>query len=343
MIAEAGARQIHPLTSLRFVAALLVFVHHSVSSIELNTLRSFGAIGVGFFFMLSGLILSHVYHRRLELDGRRNFYAGRIARIFPLHLVTAAMALAIFLPSPDIKTLIQLALNLPLLQAWAPIKVLYFSINLPSWSLSAEMFFYALFPFLLPTVLRTGKITAAIALALICTANFGWAGLWDGVRVGEFDLEHWAIYIFPLARLADFLGGILLWRLVYDARLSVTLATILEVLAVAAVVGVAANYSLFPISQQYSAAFFPACVLFLGVFYLSAGGLSVVLSLRPFTYLGEISFAFYLVHLLVIRSLPEMKIAGWLAVTLVASVALHHGVELPAQRRLVRYLGADSR
>jgi peptidoglycan/LPS O-acetylase OafA/YrhL len=84
---------------------------------------------------------------------------------------------------------------------------------------------------------------------------------------------------------------------------------------------------------------------FLGVIAAAAtsdiAGRSSWLTNRWAIYAGEVSFAFYLVHLLVIGLLQtQLSASGFfgsvlcLIVSIIAAVALHHGVERPAERRL---------
>ena len=93
-----------PLTSLRFLAASLVLLFHALDSFPqasvlqlprpmLNVLES-GFIGVSVFFILSGFILGYNY---LAMDfapprARRQFWAARFARIYPVYLLGMVLA-----------------------------------------------------------------------------------------------------------------------------------------------------------------------------------------------------------------------------------------------------------
>src|SRR5882724_4066312 len=77
---------IHALTGLRFVAALMVFLFHASPQHFCE-----GFAGVAFFYVLSGFILTHNYRRNLRnlrWQEVRNFYACRLARIYPVHVLT---------------------------------------------------------------------------------------------------------------------------------------------------------------------------------------------------------------------------------------------------------------
>ena len=122
---------------------------------------SSGYVGVNFFFVLSGFVLAYAYVE----DGRMTtsagrFWRARFARIYPMHLVGVLLALPLFvlgstanhvqLAAVAKEGAIQVALSALLVQAWVPAHV--FDLNGPSWSLSCEAFFYALFPLLVRLV-----------------------------------------------------------------------------------------------------------------------------------------------------------------------------------------------
>ena len=84
------ARDIRPLTSLRFFAAMWVVAFHywpNLSSV-MPPLVAKGYLGVELFFVLSGFILCHVYLDSVADGGFRygSFLWARLARIYPLHL-----------------------------------------------------------------------------------------------------------------------------------------------------------------------------------------------------------------------------------------------------------------
>src|SRR5947208_9971420 len=80
------------LTGLRFWFAFLVVMHHSLEhwfGPRVYPVADFGYIGVDFFFVLSGFVLTWSW--RPELRARR-FWWHRFARIWPLHLTTLVLA-----------------------------------------------------------------------------------------------------------------------------------------------------------------------------------------------------------------------------------------------------------
>ena len=56
-----------------------------------------GFVGVSFFFVLSGFIIAYNYQEKLltKTTTKRTFWVARIARIYPLHLLTLLIAACI--------------------------------------------------------------------------------------------------------------------------------------------------------------------------------------------------------------------------------------------------------
>ena len=73
------------LDFLRFAFALIIFFGHARSFLVLEKAE----LAVDYFFILSGFVLTHAYHDRLSTPGFFSRFArDRIARLYPLHLVT---------------------------------------------------------------------------------------------------------------------------------------------------------------------------------------------------------------------------------------------------------------
>lgn len=97
------------LEGLRFFAFFVVFVNHTTSSLGYyNNSRTFvfsiihflqnGPLGVSFFFVLSGFLITYLLLKEKELSGKiniKNFYLRRVLRIWPLYFLVVAMCLII--------------------------------------------------------------------------------------------------------------------------------------------------------------------------------------------------------------------------------------------------------
>lgn len=183
-----------------------------------STIKYFGNFdaAVDFFFVLSGFVIAHSSTDRLSsLGDYRQFIWRRFARIYPLHILTlgitlalaiAAAAVGIKLGSPQRYDLQYIPANLLLVQAWGFSDRLSF--NIVSWSISAEWFLYLTFPLLLWLVRAFGYCPS---IALV--------GIWFIlIRIIEyqFGLVPWndRTYQFAMVRATPtFFLGIALWMM----------------------------------------------------------------------------------------------------------------------------------
>ena len=182
MVEQAFKGELRGLTSFRFVAAFYVFLFHVQIRAPLagdGPVADFlkeGAVGMTLFFMLSGFILAYVYGRdRIDIE---DYAVNRFARIYPVYLVAAALALpwlinqtydsGSFLVS-SLQFLVLFVSGILMLQAWLPHSFTYWN-NPASWSLSCEAFFYALFPAFWHIF---GKTSARAALIMLAVCAIG--------------------------------------------------------------------------------------------------------------------------------------------------------------------------
>ncbi len=133
---------ISSLQLLRFVAASLIVLHHSVR--EFSGLPAFSEFGVDIFFVISGFIISHITQSDHE-----QFFTRRLIRIVPLYwLLTCAIA-AIAYAAPQLLRNVKwdtchAIASLLFIPWWT--EYLKFEPILPmGWTLNYEIWFYLLF------------------------------------------------------------------------------------------------------------------------------------------------------------------------------------------------------
>src|SRR2546422_5850087 len=139
--------QFAALTSLRFLAALLVFVYHfQPRSGVLKVVIGQGHVGVGLFFVLSGFLITLRYFPdRARGEFRMGeYFLRRAARILPLYYTVFIMSL--YLASGEVSFGDRLP-EWTLTQALFGESLHLFAIP-TSWSLTVEECFYALAPLL---------------------------------------------------------------------------------------------------------------------------------------------------------------------------------------------------
>lgn len=344
---------INTLTSLRLFFALMVFGAHCYVVDPFFTAHAFkeGFVGVSFFFELSGFIIAYNYQKRMEEKKvtRRQFWVARIARIYPLHLLTlvgVAMIGNYIAPMGWAEGLKHFIPALFLLHPFIPQMDYFFYFDSPSWSLGCEQLFYFLFPFLVPVFYKSRRLAGAL---LVCAVV-----MTVGMSLTDEALIRAYWYVNPLARFPDFLVGMLLYP-VYEwcrkKELSFGKASLLEVGAVC----VFLLFYLFsedavPKVFRYSCYYWVPISFVLLIFSLQKGVISRILSNKYLVIGGDISYGFYLIHLWIIFAYVELahfydwhvslyiSIPGIFAATIAMSLLSYYYFEKPANRFVKRIL-----
>ncbi len=349
------------LTGLRFPAALLVFAYHDSLPIpSLRTLSSdhiefayariagqAGGLGVSFFFVLSGFVLTWSARKQ---DTARAFWRRRLVKIYPNYVITWALAMVLFAAA---YTPLRTALgNLFMLQVWVPDFNANFSVDPPSWSLGAEAVFYAAFPLLhllfqrvRPQHLKywiAGAVAGVVAAPAVAYALLP-SG--PGIPGGELSSvsQYWFSYVLPPVRIFDFALGMLVAHAVLNGRWKNIGMIWSSVLLVGGYV--LANHVPYLYGQR-ATCIIPVALLIAAAAIADAEGRFTIFRNRAMTWLGEVSFAFYLLHFVVlatVRKLLGTRMLGtpeWIALTaaeigiaILLAWALYALVERPITRR----------
>ena len=302
------------LTSLRFLAALVVLTFHVAGSFNIyygSILENLGLWqGLTCFFVLSGFIMVYVHPVLNDAKSINSFFVARFARIWPSYFASLCFFVLLkpsALEAPN-AALIAVA-NLLMVQSWTLIKPFYKLFNNPAWSVSTEAFFYLSFPILLKNFKDTWKSKIAFCLFLAAVSI-------GATYIAEFPayakILPRQINVNPLCRLFEFVTGMVVC-LAYN-RYAKTIswskagATALELLAIA---GVAFAVALTLIWQTHADTVWqeplriwlsycgiaPLYAFLIYVFAIQKGHISQLLTKKAFVKMGELSFSIYLFHL----------------------------------------------
>jgi len=355
--------KIDSLTSLRFFAAAAIVAYHARGHFGLptNFLAPFElSQGVSFFFVLSGFILAFVYPNLDQQGDRAKFWLARFARVWPLHFATM-LFYVLLVPELVQFSPAKLFTNLALVQAWIPSQSWFFSFNSVSWSISTEAFFYLTFPLFIRNFERTWPIKLAGSFALVLlTAALGNA-LHLPVTSETAVSIHGLMYINPLSRVFEFVLGMTLalfyrkYLLSRTAPLALGFAcealalTLLYVLTYYTA-KISTSLARLPFVQEGGKMWLEhagvpvlSFALLILVMAWGRGPTARILSRRPFVFLGEISFAMYLLHRLLLHYYwdhfsPEQgaaPIAIYLAFLLTLSFVFWSLIEVPFRKIIV--------
>jgi len=365
---------LHACTGLRFFAALgVVGSHFYCAPCEphapsfLGNLLQAGFTTVSLFFVLSGFILSYNYlgERGGFVGPPRDFYRARFARIYPIYLLALVVDLPLFLrllplaepaATPGETARICVA-TLTLTQSWLEVGRPVW--NTMAWTLSAEAFFYAVFPFLGVWLARQSSrrlIAVAVGAWLLGASPFLAGALASSLgpegasSLMARGLDAWSQLpqqLIPLARLPEFvLGmclGLLFCRRTRQGSEAWRTAGLLATCAAIAAVIILLPPKPSPLVQLgVLVPLFALCIWLLACGVARNG---LWLGTRTLVQLGGASYALYLLHgslmgfALALNtrtlSLPHNAVALLLVpVAVAASLLLFHFVEEPARRWL---------
>jgi peptidoglycan/LPS O-acetylase OafA/YrhL len=342
---------------LRGFAALLVVACHVLAFREwpnfvptgFGKLAQMGWVGVDLFLVISGFVIGKT---AMAASGtgrpwRGHFVERRLRRIVPLYLATLVLYLLLVDPAPLLngwRSVIDVAMHVGFIHNLYP--GTHGTINSPNWSLGLEMQFYLLVAILAPW-LAASKVWKVLAVWL------GIAVLWKYALTlvlipGASVTHHQFIYASQLpGTLDEFAFGICIAKLVGRNALRFSWQRFLAWSA-AAVVLLAGAW----ITIGHGGDFWQSTAMIVFWRTTLAAGFAAVLAvsimvpgsggwvLRPFRYLGEISYGIYLWHLPVLLTLiDKTSFKGWqlmfatVGCTVVLAAFSWHGFEKLWMRR----------
>lgn len=357
--------RLNALTGLRCFAALnIVFFHFSNPQWfgPLAPVVNAGYASVSFFILLSGFVLAYNYAgkaRAGKLEKTR-FWEARFTRLYPIYFLSLLLAWQVVPSEYSTHTprmfWTGMALTPLLLQGWVP-EIATF-LNTPAWTMSAEAFFYFLFPWM-----ARWKRPRRIGTHVMRMSGVWLLGLIPGTLYVIFHPDgithpnRWswgpwlqALKFTPLPHLASFVFGVLLAGLDECIARASRLRIALGLFGFGAVFTLLDHAAYIPYALIHDGLLMP---LF-GCMILGLAGenlLSRAFGWAPLVFVGEGSYCLYLLHFnlwnLIHRShiLDRVGLARydpWVSYVLLIALALValHFVEKPAQRRLRGWLSA---
>ena len=357
--------RLNALTGLRCFAAInIVFFHFSNPNWFgwLAPVVDAGFVSVSYFILLSGFVLGYNYNARAragQLD-RARFWKARFTRIYPIYLLSLLLSLGTLGKEYGSHThgmfWAGIVLTPLLLQGWIPAISTF--LNTPAWTMSAEAFYYAIFPWL-----ARWKRPERIKPYLWKMAGVWMLGLVPGALYIAFNpdgIAHpdrwsygpwlWALKYTPYAHVASFIFGVMLAELDELIARESRLRLWLGLGGFAGIYGLLTLGPLMPYAIMHDGLLMPlfGCVV-LGL--AGKNPLASLLGIRPLVFVGEASYCLYLLHFNLWNIVHGSHILDWLHLTrfdpwlsyallIAMAVATLHLVEKPAQRQLRKWMGA---
>lgn len=168
---------------------------------------------VSFFFFISGFVMTMVYAKQLPGLRPAYFYKRRVTRIYPVYFMAFlwTIIVVLFLKQASPKGLIVILHALGL-QSLYPGYLL--DLNYTTWSISVELVFYLLFPFLLNWMMRFPlKKLVLVTVVIWLLQSMQHILFINYVYNGTKAMEEF-ISAFPLWHLSTFFAGMVTARLI---------------------------------------------------------------------------------------------------------------------------------
>ena len=307
------------LDALRFIAAFSVFAFHYSSDLKavypilienqftrvILSILEKGSLGVNFFFVLSGFLITYLILNEVKTKGNFNlgkFLLRRTLRIWPLYFIVILIGFVIFpFLIPNFET------------SHNPIMYLFFLANIDEinnglndsvnfltspWSVAVEEQFYLFWGILLLIWFKVKTVSFPLIIALLYLFSFGFRALyWEEERF---------IYYHTFAVFQDILtGSFVAWSLFegkkwVDKIQNLSKITVLFLYILGLGICIAKN-KLFAnemiVFERFVLSLFFVFVILdqiRGKYSLFKMG-----AIKPFNYLGKISYGLYMYHLVI--------------------------------------------
>jgi peptidoglycan/LPS O-acetylase OafA/YrhL len=335
------------LDHLRFFAAALVIFFHSwlmVGGVSRDIIQvaiiSQGHIGVPFFMVISGFILTIISHNKSI--NSLNFFLNRILRIYPLFIFVILLG---YFATPDPRpstTLLEFFLAVTPFSNIS--RMVYGQYGGQFWSIAVELQFYLLFPFIHSLVKKRGAI---FLFSIIIFFVFIRAIIFF-INGSVYDLAYFSIFgcldAFLIGQLTGtlFAAGSIKYSPIFQKYFKYFLLALLVI-----AVQLAERFGWFAKESKSWIVLIDVLSIFFGIFILvylndkTSSQLS-----KFFAGLGRISYSLYAWHILVIVLLMKLGLSSvhpylfgtiTLLVSCVISMVSYHLIELPFLYKRVKY------
>jgi peptidoglycan/LPS O-acetylase OafA/YrhL len=290
------------LDGLRGVAALAVAVLHASQRFDIGYSPRHAALAVDFFFCLSGFIIASAYDKKFSSGMRlSDFVTRRLIRLYPMIVASVVLGgpllilKALVAPTWTVDEAVLLTVSALFL---LPLGLAYglqaYPVNNPVWSLFFEIFISVMYGIFGSRITKTISFYAvAILAAMLLAIVFISSG------IGFIGFASYRDFAFGFVRVAyPFLVGVVIHREIwskFDLRTTAWAG---------AGIAAALCFMLLDWHIAPSPAYDAICILFLIPLIIvlgssvSAGSPRVN---RLLSWLGAISYPFYLVHQSVLR------------------------------------------
>jgi peptidoglycan/LPS O-acetylase OafA/YrhL len=342
------------LDGLRFLAFLLVFIHHQNLLTQVKffaALKEYGWVGVDMFFALSAFLFTRLLTTEYLITSKislKKFYLRRIFRIWPIYFVFIGFSVAWLLLINHGETSKEIVIRLiglfsfsdNILTAIKGFNPLPFTLHL--WTIAYEEQFYIFIPFIILLLVRS---TVRVKIITLISTYLLFAGMRHIMILNN--IPHPAIYVLPVTHFESIILGMVVGFGGYEFLLKKINPLILGLIGILFLIFVCILPMPYNISNWLHVTYlcvgvFTSLVLFS---VLNSTLLIRIFSISVFVFLGKRSYGLYVYHLLGngvastainnIPAIPSNSAASFLyslSFTILASIISYEIIEKPFLR-----------
>jgi len=233
------------LDYLRGIAALsILFYHYGRGYDSTNLLNKLGLYGVSMFFVLSGLSMAIVYHKKVNnLKSATRFFVKRIFRIFPLHILICCLFITYNLINGIELSLYQVFINFTGLFGFIDPSNY---IAKGAWSIGNELVYYAFTPIILYIYDRWRKIGNTLFLF---TIGLGIFFAFYKINSSLPLNDQWSTYVNPFNNMFLYVSGIFMYYNLNNIKIRKWIAIVILVIAVGVLIALPFNSRIFLVTN----------------------------------------------------------------------------------------------
>lgn len=307
----SGNSYLPELDGLRFLAFMLVFIHHHpfFSTIPyLSFLSNYGWIGVDLFFVLSAFLLTKLLLEEYQLVQSiniKNFYLRRIFRIWPVYFLFIAVVISPYLFLEGFEFTIEISNRLSsLLLFYDNIVTANSSYNpiigtAHLWTIAYEEQFYICLPVIIILLTKfSPKSQIFILTAILLLLNL--------IRILfiSADVSHPLIWVLPITHFDPIILGIILGFGGFNFLIEKLNSNIIGLAGVFCFIIVCLlpqmDHNSFLLILSYSLVGISTTLILISV--LNNDNLKKIFSNNILVYLGKRSYGLYVYHLILIKA-----------------------------------------
>jgi peptidoglycan/LPS O-acetylase OafA/YrhL len=291
------------LDSLRFLAFLAVFIHHSPPLTKVpywEYLYQYGWMGVDLFLCLSAFLFTRLLFTEHQATGKIsiwNFYVRRSLRIWPLYFMFFGLVFAYTLFTSNWEageTYRMLGILTFTDNVFSAFKGVYnpFIVSAHLWTISYEEQFYALIPWTLRKLFVASQQAKVRFIVIVFLVGQILRAVLLAVGTG-----YMAIWVLPITHFESILGGLIIGMGLFDEQLKKIPNFLILLAGLLALVGLCSLPNIYVegwhLPLSYTLVGLGMTLIVHAVMNQRQSFVKTLFQNKIFTYLGKISYGLY--------------------------------------------------